>query len=278
LLPLLPCALSRLHGAQAGLCLEELEPDDRGKQGRSLIAPAGQGERYRPHRRPAKHERAGSAMIAGMSEKPAAARSVKIAQDERIGWSSERPRANGAPPRPPDVSVRCHVLAPAPRLRYSPGSLLVIVGAEASEPARFAERVVEERGATLAPSRVRALLAGRVASDELELRAGELLTSAVLKRLQSGQSVVLPLEGFDAPQREQYVRLAHHLKRPRHLILLDAPRDKVLDDERPALDELRRSLDAGELGQEGFQTALRLGGNTLAELKRIVFQSPPRDD
>ena len=66
--------------------------------------------------------------------------------------------------------------------------------------------------------------------------------------------------------------------RPRHLVLLEAPRDQVTDDERPALDELRRALDAGELGQEGFQTALRLGGNALSELKRIVFQPPPRED
>jgi hypothetical protein len=216
-------------------------------------------------------------MIVAVSEKPAS-RSVKISADERTGWSSERPRAQGAPPRPVDVSVRSRVLAPSHRLRYSPGSLLIIVGPEASEPARFAERVVEERGATLAPARVRALLAGRVADSEIEERAGELLAAAVLKRLQAGQSVVLPLEGFDALERERYVRLAHGLRRPRHLILLDASRDKVLDTERPALDELRRSLDAGELGLEGFQTALRLGGQSLSELKRIVFQPPPRDD
>ena len=216
-------------------------------------------------------------MIVDVSDNPTA-RSVKIPADERTGWSSERPRATGAPPRPVDVSVRCRVLAPSHRLRYSPGSLLVIVGAEASEPARFAERVVEERGATLALGRVRALLAGRVAESEIEERARELLAGAVLKRLQSGQSVVLPLEGFDASERERYVRLAHGLRRPRHLILLDAPRDQVLDSERPSLDDLRRSLDAGELGLEGFQTALRLGGRALAELKRIVFQPPPRDD
>jgi hypothetical protein len=216
-------------------------------------------------------------MIVDVSEKPPA-RSVKISADERTGWSSERPRATGAPPRPVDISVRCRVLAPSDRLRYSPGSLLVIVGAEASEPARFAERVVEERGATLAPTRVRALLAGRVPEAEIEERAGEILASAVLKRLQSEQSVVLPLEGFDAQQRERYVRLAHGLRRPRHLILLDASRDTVPDHERPALDELRRSLEAGELGLEGFQTALRLGGNALTELKRIVFQPAPRDD
>ena len=212
-----------------------------------------------------------------MSEKPTA-RSVKISADERTGWSSERPRAHGAPPRPVDISVRCRVLAPSDRLRYSPGSLLVIVGAEAAEPARFAERVVEERGASLAPARVRALLAGRVPESEIEQRVSELLASAVLKRLQAGETVVLPLEGFDADERERYVRLAHGLRRPRHLILLDAPRDQVLDDERPALDELRRSLDAGELGLEGFQTALRLGGPAITELKRIVFQPPPRDD
>jgi hypothetical protein len=216
-------------------------------------------------------------MIVCVSEKPTA-RSVKISADERTGWSSERPRATGAPPRPVDVSVRCRVLAPSHRLRYSPGSLLVIVGAQASEPAAFAERVVEERGATLAPARVRALLAGRVAESEIEERASELLAGAVLKRLRSEQTVVVPLEGFDAQERERYVRLAHGLRRPRHLILRDASRDKVLDDERPALDALRRSLDAGELGLEGFQTALRLGGHSLTELKRIVFQPPPRDD
>ena len=216
-------------------------------------------------------------MIVCMSEKPTP-RSVKISADERTGWSSERPRGNGGTPRPADVSVRCRVLVPTHRLRYSPGSLLIIVGAEASGPARFAERAVEERGAILAPSRVRALLAGRVAESEIEGRTSDLLAATVQKRLQSGQNVVLPLEGFDAVERGRYVRLAHDLKRPRHLILLEASREKVLDNERPALDELRRSLDAGALGLEGFQTALRLGGHALAELKRIVFQPPPRDD
>ena len=113
-----------------------------------------------------------------VSEKPPA-RSVKISADERTGWSSERPRAGGGPARPVDVSVRCRVLAPSHRLRYSPGSLLVIVGAQAAEPERFAERVIEERGATLAPSRVRALLAGRVPESEIEARASELLAGAV---------------------------------------------------------------------------------------------------
>jgi hypothetical protein len=174
--------------------------------------------------------------------------------------------------------VRARVLQPSDRLRYSPGSLLLVVGAAASEPERFAGRVVEERGAVLSLARVRALLAGRVGADEIEARSQELLGAAVLKRLKAGQSVVVAIPRFDAAERERLVRLAHGEQRPRHLILIETSRDRVVDEERRGLDELRRTLDAGELGREGFQTVLRLGGSSLTELKRIVFQRPPRDD
>jgi hypothetical protein len=205
-------------------------------------------------------------------------RSVKIGADERTGWSSERPRRDGAPPRPADVSVRCRVLTPSDRLRYSPGSLVLIVGPAAADAERFADRVIEERGAVLSLKRVRDLLAGRVEAEEMDDRSAQLLGAAVLKRLQAKNSTVVPLEGFDAADRDKFVRMAHAAGRPRHVVLLEAPRDQVTDEERPALDDLRRGLDAGELGQEGFQTALRLGGNALSELKRIVFAPPPRDD
>jgi hypothetical protein len=208
----------------------------------------------------------------------APARSVKIGADERTGWSSERPRRDGAAPRPVDVSVRSRVLAPTDRMRYSPGSLVVVAGAAASEPAKFADRVVQERGVVLSLTQVRALLAGRVPDGDIEARADELLGAAVLKRLQANQSVMVPVDTLDAAERERFVRLAHGLQRPRHLILLEAPRDHVTDEERPVLDELRRALDAGELGQEGFQTALRLGGPALAELKRVVFARRPPED
>ncbi len=209
---------------------------------------------------------------------PKEPRSVSIGSDERTGWSSERPRRDGAPPRPADVSVRTRVLRPSDRLRYSPGSLLLVVGAAASQPDQFAERVVEERGAVLSLARVHALLAGRVPAEQLEARARELLDVAILKRLQAGQSVVVALVGFDAAERERLVRLAHGERRSRHLILIETSRDQVLEGERPGLDELRRALDAGELGREGFQTALRLGGHSLTELKRIAFQRPPPED
>jgi hypothetical protein len=209
---------------------------------------------------------------------PEAPRSVKIGSDERTGWSSERPRRDGAPPRPPDVSVRSRILRPSDRMRYSPGSLVLVVGATASEPDRFVERTVQERGAALSLGKVRTLLAGRVPEDQIEERSRELLEAAILKRVQASQTVVVAIEGFDADERERYVRIAHAERRPRHLILIETPRDQVSEEERPALDELRRALDAGELGAEGFQTVLRLGGNALSELNRIVFERPPRDD
>ena len=130
----------------------------------------------------------------------------------------------------------------------------------------------------LSLAKVRSLLAGRVADRDIEAKAHELLEAAVLKRLQANQTVVVATESVGVAERERYVRLAHSHKRPRHLIMLEAQRADVREDERAPLDELRRALDAGELGLEGFQTALRLGGRALLELKRIVFQPPPRDD
>ncbi|MGH2871812.1 MAG: hypothetical protein ACRDL5_05055 [Solirubrobacteraceae bacterium] len=212
-----------------------------------------------------------------MPDNPAA-RSVKIGSDERTGWSSERPRPDGGPPRETSVSASCRVLAPTDRMRYSPGSLVVIVGAVDSERETFAERVVEERGAVLSPARVRALLKGRVPADQVDSRAHELLDAAVAKRLAAGQSVVVPADSLEAERRAVWVRAAHAARRPRHLIMLDSGRDQELDADRAQLDELRRALDAGELGREGFQTALRLGGNARSELKRIVFARRPPDE
>ena len=205
-------------------------------------------------------------------------RSVKISDDERTGWSSERPRRDGAPPRPADVSVRGRVLAPADRMRYAPGSLLMIVGPAASAPARFAERTVEERGAVLSLARVEALLVQRLAPAEVNSRAPEVLAGAVSKRLAARESVVITTEALDPEERERFVRLAHGHGRPRHLILLDPPTAEVGEDEREPLDALRRAINAGELGAEGFHTTLRLGGAAIGELKRIVFRPAPRDD
>ncbi len=115
-----------------------------------------------------------------MAERPPT-RSVKIDADERTGWSSERPRKEGGRPREADVSVRCRVLEPTDRIRYSPGSLLIVASASKADRDSFIERVVEAQGAVLSLDRVRELLAGRVAEEEVEARAAE-LQEAVRRR------------------------------------------------------------------------------------------------
>jgi hypothetical protein len=208
-------------------------------------------------------------------------RSVKIGENERSGWSSERPRRPGEAERPPrqaDVSVRGRVLSPSDSLRYSPGSLLLVACADGATRDSFCARVISDAGALLSLGKVRALLAGRVEAGEIEVKAQALLDAAARKRLAEGQTVVIALEGLGPEERERYVRIAHASNRPRHLILVEAGKDKVSDDDRAVLGELRTKLDAGGLGLEGFATSLRLGGATVSELKRIVFAPPPRDD
>jgi hypothetical protein len=208
-------------------------------------------------------------------------RSVKIGEDERGGWSSERPRRPGEPERPPrkaDVSVRGRVLSPSDSLRYSPGSLLLVACADHATRDAFCARVIADPGALFSLGKVRGLLHGRVGAGEIEEKSQALLDAAATKRLAEGHTVVIALEGLDPEERERYVRIAHANNRPRHLILVEAGKDRVADEDRAALGELRTTLDAGGLGQEGFVTSLRLGGATVSELKRIVFAPPPRDD
>ena len=177
-----------------------------------------------------------------------------------------------------NVAGKCRVLPPTDRMRYSPGSLLVIVSGSRDARDRFAERLIEDRSSLLSMDKVRGLIAGRVPDDQLEGRAEELLAAAIGKRLQASETVVVVADGVDPEERERYVRLAFAVKRPRHLILLEAPKDAVDGDDVARVNDLRRAFDAGEVGQEGFQTAMRLGGSTIQELKRIVFRPPPPKD
>jgi hypothetical protein len=209
---------------------------------------------------------------------PQPSRSVRIPDDERGGWSSDRPRRPGEPERPArpaDVSVRGRVLAPSDVLRYSPGSLLLVASADHDVRDRFTGRVLGDPGTLFSRDKVRALLDGRVPAEELDAKTQALLDAAVTKRLAAGQTVVVALDGLDAAEREHFVRLAAAHRRPRHLILVETARDAVAEDDRAAVAGLRTALDAGELGSEGFNTSLRLGGRTITELKRIVFAPPP---
>ena len=90
---------------------------------------------------------------------PSQARSVKISEDERTGWSSERPRKGGAE-RPADISTRCRVLKPSYAMRYSPGSLLVVVSASKTERDRFADRLIENKNSLFSLDKVARPAAG----------------------------------------------------------------------------------------------------------------------
>jgi hypothetical protein len=208
-------------------------------------------------------------------------RSVKISDNERTGWSSDRPRRPGEaerPPRPMDVSVRGRVLEPSFRMRYSPGSLVVVACADAQLRARFVARVIDEQSSVLSLDKVRTLLEGKVPEADLDAKANALLDAAVAKRFAAGQTVLIPLQTLTAEERERFVRMAAAHRRPRHLVLVEAGKDKVSEVDREPLGDLRTALNAGELGQEGFMTSLRLGGNTIDELKKIIFAPPPADD
>lgn len=209
-------------------------------------------------------------------ENPSGPRSVKIGEDERGGWTSDRPRREGGKPRVEDISVRNHVLRPSDTLAYSPGSLLLIVSPSAEAREGFAEQHASG-SALLSRAKVRGLLEGRVGDDAIEAKTDELLQAAVAKRLQAGDTVVIPLETVAPEERDRWARLAAASGRPRHLILLDVGADEAGDEERAALSDLRRRLEARELGGEGFHTALRLAGGAIREVKRIVFESRSRE-
>src|ERR1700754_3683543 len=98
-------------------------------------------------------------------------RSVKISDTERGGWSSDRPRKPGEAERPPrklDVSVRGRVIAPSDRLRYNPGSLVLIACADPAVRARFAKRVIDEQSSIFSLDKLRGLLKGKVSPEELD--------------------------------------------------------------------------------------------------------------
>src|ERR1700754_657487 len=101
-------------------------------------------------------------------------RSVKISDNERGGWSSDRPRRPGESERPPrklDVSVRGRVLGPTDRMRYNPGSLVLIACADPQVRARFLKRVIDEQSSILSADKVRGLLQGKVPEADLEAKA-----------------------------------------------------------------------------------------------------------
>jgi hypothetical protein len=163
-------------------------------------------------------------------------------------------------------------------MRYSPGSLVLVVCTVPSQRNAFVERVFENQNAVCSLDKVRGMLAGQVKAGELEARSTQVMEAAISKRLAAGEPVVVAMEGVGAAERERYVREAASHGRARHMILVEAPRDVVREEDRSTLNQLRCALEGGDLGAEGFQTAAHVGGAAIGELKRIVFRPPPPED
>ena len=204
-------------------------------------------------------------------------RSVKIGEDERTGFSSDRPAPTAAAPGPLTCGSAAAFSPRRTACATRPGACC-----SSRAPRRpagsFLDRLIEDRASLLSRSKVLALLAGRVSEEEISERADELLRLTAGKRLENRQTVVIGLDDMSASTRAPFLAMAAALRRPRHLILLEVSRELVEDEDLGELNELRRALDAGELGAEGIQTALRLGGGTAEEVKRILFRPPPREE
>lgn len=206
-------------------------------------------------------------------------RSVKIDPNERGGWTSDRPRRDGEeekPRRPVDISVRCRVLTPSDRTRYSPGSLLLVVGPDAGAVEDIVTRRIEEQATVLSLDRLRTMVAGKVPADEVESKILELRDAVAAKKLAKGETVVITSAGLDPADRDRWARQAAALRRPRHLLFVDVKSDDP--EVTSAANALRKAITDGELGKEGFFTAMRVSGAALSERSRIVFAPPPRDD
>ena len=163
----------------------------------------------------------------GMATRPPA-RSVKISEDERTGWSSDRPRRDGAPPRPANLTVHCRVLAPADRLRYSPGSLL-------SSPApRRAERDALPRAPDRGP-RLRCSRSTRCARCSPGASPSEEMRAARAEELLRGRRVQAPGEPRDrrARRRRPRRRRARAVRAHGRRAQAPAPPDPARDRARP---------------------------------------------
>src|ERR1044071_9044188 len=192
-------------------------------------------------------------------------RSVKIGADERTGWSSERPRregpssGKGRPPRPAGKALN---VAASDTLSFPAGSLVVFTGADPVTVHRLVARMLPKPALVSYDA-----LAKAVAEKVPEERVGEvtlqLIGKRVAERREAGQATVVETGELDAEVRKGIAALADR-KAGSHLVVLDSGRKAVADEERfEALRAVVAGARSGEIGAEGFSTAMVLGRGDL---------------
>jgi hypothetical protein len=198
-------------------------------------------------------------------------RSVKIGADERTGWSSERPqRAKSGPGRPPRPAGRALNVAASDTLSFPSGSLVVFTGADAVTVHRLVARMLP-RPALISYDTLARAVAEKVPAEQVEEVTLRLVSERVAERQAEGQATVIETGELSSELRTKLAALADR-RAGSHLVVLDSGRKALGDDERfEALRTVVSGARSGEIGAEGFSTAMVLGRVDLDKVTGIEF-------
>jgi len=158
-------------------------------------------------------------------------------------------------------------------------SLVVLVGAAGAGKTTFANRHFPP-DAVLGSDAFRAMVAGDESDQGATKAAFGILHRAVTRRLHQGRLTVVDATNVKSHARRALIARARTARVPAVAIVLDLPTriviarnaarsGRVVDEVivLRQLDELRRSLDRGDLDADGFEAVYRIG--TTAELDAV---------
>ena len=206
-----------------------------------------------------------------MSSSDGGVRSVKIGADERTGWSSERPqREKSGPGRPPRPAGKALNVAASDTLSFPAGSLVVFTGADVVTVHRLVARMLP-RPALISYDVLARAVAEKVPAEQVTEVTLRLVGKRGAERQAEGQATVIETGELDSELRAALAKLADR-RAGSHLVVLDSGRKAVGDDERfEALREVVTGARSGEIGSEGFSTAMVLGRVDLDKVTGIEF-------
>ena len=155
----------------------------------------------------------------------------------------------------------------------------MIVSPSRAERDRFTEGLIDNRASAAVARQGPRPVPGGSRRRRLPSAQRRSSTPPCMKRLEENETVVLTAEGLGADERERYVRMAAGFKRPRHLILLDtSARERSGRAIAPRSTISAAASTQASLGPRALRRRCDSAGESLTEIKRIVFQRPPRDD
>jgi hypothetical protein len=201
-------------------------------------------------------------------------RSVKIGADERTGWSSERPRreaSSSGKGRPPKPAGRALAVKASDTLSFPAGGLVVFTGADAVVVHRLVARMLPRPALISYDVLARAVAEKKVPEEQVAEVTLRLVGKRVAERQAEGQATVIETGDLSSELRTKLAALADR-RGGAHLVVLDSGRKAVGDDERfEVLRSVVAGARSGEIGSEGFSTAMVLGRVDLDHVTGIEF-------